>query len=284
MDLFHRITKWSRPGAHPRSWSPSYLAKAFRVALRRAAGPGVPRARLGRAVQRRRRVGAPDRPERTGPRPHRRRDPMAVDEAMALLAAAERPAMHRRLERLVGRRPGRAGRASPSARSIPVYLNGAGRGCLPAGPPDVLPAHPQGGAQRGRPGLRGGHPVRLPPQLRRRADLQRRLEDRPGRHRRHRDRAQPAGGRGHRRRQRARRSRPRRRRPGRPPGPRTSQELRPREAEARGAGRHGRGATPSPSTTTGWRRRSRSVGQRRRPRPHLRRRRRQLGGDGGEGS
>ncbi len=255
VDLFHRISKWSDRVPSP-ELVPLYMAKAFRVALSGRPGPvflelawdvlcnGVDESALQIPP------AVPD------PRPRRAgsggggRGPGAARRRRA-------PGDDRRLERVLGRRPGRAPRLRRAGAD--PHLPERRRPRLPpAGPSDVLPAHPEGGAHRGRPGLRGGHPVRLPPQLRGRADVQRRLEDRPGRHRSHRGGAQPAGGRGAGRRQPLGALGLRRRGAGRPPGPRTSRSSGPRRSGSSTRWRNGRGAMPSPSTTTGWRRSSRT--------------------------
>ncbi len=229
VDLFHRISKWSDRVPSP-ELVPLYLAKAFRVALSGRPGPvflelawdvlcnGGGRARRCRCR------GC------TAPAPGWRPDPRAVEEALALLAAAERPAM------IAGSSvfwddAWDALRAFVERAQIPTYLNGAGRGCLP-------PDHPLFFQHTRKEALSGadlvfvvGHAVRLPAQLRHRAHLQRRLEDRPGRRRSHRGGAEPSGGGRHRRRQPlgARRRSPRGDRPARR-GALPGQELRAAEA------------------------------------------------------
>lgn len=132
VDLFHRISKWSDRIPTP-ELVPAYLAKAFRVALSGRPGPvflelawdvlcnGVDEELL--KVPESYRTDA-----RTWP------DPKKVDEAIALLKKAERPAM------IAGSSVYWDGawdelRRFCEAAQIPVYLNGAGRGCLP-------PSHP----------------------------------------------------------------------------------------------------------------------------------------------
>jgi len=132
VDLFHRISKWSDRVPSPEA-VPHYLAKAFRVALSGRPGPvflelawdvlcnGVDEESL--RMPERYRTDA-----RVAP------DPGKVDEALALLRTAERPAI------LAGSSIWWDGawdalRAFAERAQVPVFLNGAGRGCLPAGHP-----------------------------------------------------------------------------------------------------------------------------------------------------
>jgi acetolactate synthase-1/2/3 large subunit len=132
VDLFHRISKWSDRVPSPEA-VPHYLAKAFRVALSGRPGPvflelawdvlcnGVEEESL--RMPERYRTDA-----RVAP------DPRKVDEALALLRAAERPAL------LAGSSIWWDGawdalRGFAERAQVPVFLNGAGRGCLPAGHP-----------------------------------------------------------------------------------------------------------------------------------------------------
>jgi acetolactate synthase-1/2/3 large subunit len=132
VDLFHRISKWSDRVPTP-ELVPSYMAKAFRVALSGRPGPvflelawdvlsngadedmlNMPNSYLTDARQ------PPD--------------PRKVDAAMALLKSAERPAV------IAGSSVYWDGAWEVLQRfcetaQVPVYLNGAGRGCLPAGHP-----------------------------------------------------------------------------------------------------------------------------------------------------
>jgi len=128
VDLFHRIAKWSDRVPTP-ELVPSYLAKAFRVALSGRPGPvflelawdvlcnGVDE---GQAVlQNAYRTRASMAP-----------DPKLVEQAAALLAKAERPAV------IAGSSIWWDGAWDALAAfcdraQVPVYLNGAGRGCLP---------------------------------------------------------------------------------------------------------------------------------------------------------
>jgi acetolactate synthase I/II/III large subunit len=128
VDLFHRISKWSDRVPSP-ELIPLYLAKAFRVAL--SGRPGPVFLELAWDVL----CNAVDDATLQMPRLYRTRarlapDPRAVDEALELLAAAERPAM------IAGSSvfwddAWDALRAFVERAQIPTYLNGAGRGCLP---------------------------------------------------------------------------------------------------------------------------------------------------------
>ncbi|HLL02732.1 MAG TPA: thiamine pyrophosphate-binding protein [Myxococcaceae bacterium] len=132
VDLFHRIAKWSDRIPTP-ELVPAYLAKAFRVALSGRPGPvflelawdvlcnGADEANL-------------QMPERYRTDARQPPDPRKVDEAMALLESAERPAI------IAGSSVYWDGawdalRRFCETAQVPVYLNGAGRGCLPAGHP-----------------------------------------------------------------------------------------------------------------------------------------------------
>lgn len=132
VDLFHRIAKWSERVPSP-ELVPSFLAKAFRVATSGRPGPvflelawdvlcnGVEESEL--QMPRKYRTDA-----RVAP------DPRKVDEALALLKGAERPAI------IAGSSVYWDGawdelRRFCETAQVPVYLNGAGRGCLPAGHP-----------------------------------------------------------------------------------------------------------------------------------------------------
>src|SRR5262252_3620700 len=128
VDLFHRISKWSDRVPSP-DLVPLYLAKAFRVAL--SGRPGPVFLELAWDVL----CNGVDEATLQIPRLYRTRarlapDPVAVDQALALLAAAERPAMIAGSsvwwDDGVDER-----RAFVERAQIPTYLNGAGRGCLP---------------------------------------------------------------------------------------------------------------------------------------------------------
>jgi acetolactate synthase-1/2/3 large subunit len=132
VDLFHRISKWSDRVPTP-ELVPAYLAKAFRVAL--SGRPGPVFLELAWDVL----CNATDESGLQMPRSYRTDarqapDPRKVDEAMALLKAAERPAI------IAGSSVYWDGawdalRRFAETAQIPVFLNGAGRGCLPASHP-----------------------------------------------------------------------------------------------------------------------------------------------------
>ncbi|MGO8971846.1 MAG: thiamine pyrophosphate-binding protein [Myxococcaceae bacterium] len=129
VDLFHRISKWSDRVPSP-ELVPLYLAKAFRVALSGRPGPvflelawdvlcnGVDESSLQMPTHYRTSARMPP-------------DPTGVETAMALLASAERPTC------IAGSSVWWDGAWEALAAfceraQVPVYLNGAGRGCLPA--------------------------------------------------------------------------------------------------------------------------------------------------------
>jgi acetolactate synthase-1/2/3 large subunit len=132
VDLFHRITKWSDRVPTP-ELVPLYLAKAFRVALSGRPGPVFLELAwdvLGNGVE----EEALQIPELYRTDARQPPDPRKVDQAMALLKAAERPAI------IAGSSVYWDGawdalRRFCETAQVPVYLNGAGRGCLPAGHP-----------------------------------------------------------------------------------------------------------------------------------------------------
>jgi acetolactate synthase-1/2/3 large subunit len=133
--LFAGISKWSDRVPSP-ELVPSYLAKAFRVALAGRPGPvflEIPWDVLSNGADEA--IAEQTTLYRTAARSPG--DPAYVDRALALLAGAERPVVlggssvwwddaHAALDRLA-RRAG-----------VPVYLNGMGRGCLPPGHPCFL--------------------------------------------------------------------------------------------------------------------------------------------------
>jgi acetolactate synthase-1/2/3 large subunit len=135
VDLFTRITKWSDRIPAP-DRVPTYLAKAFRTMLTGRPGPvflEVPWDVLSN--------GADDDefPLPTGYRTRARQpgDPAYVDRALALLDKAERPAI------VAGSSiwwDAAAAELSAFAEraGAPVYLNGAGRGCLPFDHPNFF--------------------------------------------------------------------------------------------------------------------------------------------------
>jgi acetolactate synthase-1/2/3 large subunit len=132
VDLFTRITKWSDRIPAP-DRVPTYMAKAFRTMLTGRPGPvflEVPWDVLSNGVD--------DEEVRlaTGYRTQARQpgDPEYVARAAALLARAERPAV------IAGSSIWWDDAATQLAAfaerlGAPVYLNGAGRGCLPADHP-----------------------------------------------------------------------------------------------------------------------------------------------------
>lgn len=129
VDLFHRISKWSDRVPTP-ELVPSYLSKAARVAL--SGRPGPVFLELAWDVL----CNGVDEDSARIPEKYRTEalvypDPRKVDEAMALLAAAERPAV------IAGSSVYWDGawdelRRFTETAQLPVFLNGAGRGCLPA--------------------------------------------------------------------------------------------------------------------------------------------------------
>lgn len=132
VDLFHRITKWSDRVPTP-ELVPAYFAKAFRVALSGRPGPVFLELAwdvLGNGVD----EASLQMPELYRTDARQPPDPRKVDQAMALLKAAERPAI------IAGSSVYWDGawdalRSFCERAQVPVYLNGAGRGCLPAGHP-----------------------------------------------------------------------------------------------------------------------------------------------------
>jgi acetolactate synthase-1/2/3 large subunit len=132
VDLFHRISKWS--DRVPRTeLIPSYLAKAFRVALAGRPGPVFLELAwdvLQECVD----SDVLPLPERYRTDARVSPDPRKIAEAARLLDEAARPAVIAggavywdRAEGLLAELAERGG--------LPVFLNGAGRGCLP-------PQHP----------------------------------------------------------------------------------------------------------------------------------------------
>ncbi|TMA29524.1 MAG: thiamine pyrophosphate-binding protein [Deltaproteobacteria bacterium] len=132
VDLFTRISKWSDRIPSPER-VPTYMAKAFRTMLTGRPGPvflEVPWDVLSNGVD--------DEEVRlpTGYRTQARQpgDPGYVDRAAALLSRAERPAV------VAGSSIWWDDASTQLAAfaerlGAPVYLNGAGRGCLPADHP-----------------------------------------------------------------------------------------------------------------------------------------------------
>ncbi len=129
VDLFHRISKWSDRVPSP-ELVPSYLSKAARVAL--SGRPGPVFLELAWDVL----CNGIDEDSARIPEKYRTEaliypDPRKVEEAMALLAAAERPAVIAGSSVYWDGAWDELRRFSETAQ-LPVFLNGAGRGCLPA--------------------------------------------------------------------------------------------------------------------------------------------------------
>ena len=133
--LFAGITKWA-DRVPSTALVPSFLARAFRVALAGRPGPvflelpwdvlseGADAALLEAQTGYRTRARSPG-------------DPRLVEEALALLGRAERPVV------LAGSSiwwdgAAEALQAFADATGLPVYLNGMGRGSLPPGHPSFL--------------------------------------------------------------------------------------------------------------------------------------------------
>jgi acetolactate synthase-1/2/3 large subunit len=128
VDLFHRISKWSDRVPLP-ELVPAYLAKAFRVALSGRPGPvflelawdvlcnGVDEDAAMLPSQYRTDARQPG-------------DPKKIEQALGLLQASERPALIAGSS-IYWDRAWEPLRHFCETSQIPVYLNGAGRGCLP---------------------------------------------------------------------------------------------------------------------------------------------------------
>ncbi len=135
VDLFLRITKWADRIPEGKL-IPAYLARAFRIALSGRPGPvflEIPFDMLMQEV---------DETEAPIPQGYRTRarspgDPKLVEEAASLLASAERPAVIAGSSIWWDDAPAALGAFAEKA-SVPVYLNGAGRGCLPAEHPNFF--------------------------------------------------------------------------------------------------------------------------------------------------
>jgi acetolactate synthase-1/2/3 large subunit len=133
--LFQGITKWSDRIPSP-ELVPSFLARAFRVARSGRQGPvflEIPWDVLSNGADEE--LAAAQRLYRTDARSPG--DPRKLDEALAVLAKAERPVV------LAGSSiwwDGAAAALDRVARKtgLPVYLNGMGRGCLPEDHPSFL--------------------------------------------------------------------------------------------------------------------------------------------------
>lgn len=128
VQLFQGITKWSERVPSP-DLLPSFLAKAFRVARAGRPGPvfleipwdvlsnGADEALADAQVLYRTDARSPG-------------DPAKLDEALVLLARAERPVVMAGSSIWRDDAVGALDRFATRA-AIPVYLNGMGRGCLP---------------------------------------------------------------------------------------------------------------------------------------------------------
>ncbi|MHB8877217.1 MAG: thiamine pyrophosphate-binding protein [Myxococcaceae bacterium] len=132
VDLFHRISKWSDRVPSPEA-VPNYLAKAFRVAL--SGRPGPVFLELAWDVL----CNAVDDEAVKLPRNYRTDarvapDPKKIEEAVALLARSERPAVIAGSSVWWDDAAGELLRLCERAQ-LPVYLNGAARGSMTADHP-----------------------------------------------------------------------------------------------------------------------------------------------------
>ncbi len=135
VDLFTRITKWSDRIPAPER-APAYIAKACRVALSARPGPvflETPWDVLCNGVE------EDQAPLQDNYRTRARQpgDPQLVERAAALLESAERPAV------IAGSSIYWDGASEELAAlaekaGLPVFLNGAGRGCLPFDHPNFF--------------------------------------------------------------------------------------------------------------------------------------------------
>jgi acetolactate synthase I/II/III large subunit len=133
--LFQGITKWSDRVPSP-ELLPGYLAKAFRVA--RAGRPGpvfleIPWDVLSNGAD----ASAADAISRYRTDARSPGDPAKIDQALALLAGAERPVLLGGSSVWWDDAPEVLARLA-SRTGIPVYLNGMGRGCLPPDHPSFF--------------------------------------------------------------------------------------------------------------------------------------------------
>jgi acetolactate synthase-1/2/3 large subunit len=132
VDLFTRITKWSDRVPSP-DRVPTYLAKAFRTMLSGRPGPvflEVPWDVLSNGVE------ESECPLPTAYRTRARQpgDPAFIARAAELLATAERPVVVAGSSIHWDDAPAQLATLAERL-GVPVYLNGAGRGSLPAGHP-----------------------------------------------------------------------------------------------------------------------------------------------------
>src|SRR5256714_370590 len=153
VDLFTRITKWSDRIPAP-DRVPTYMAKAFRTMLTGRPGPvflevpwdvlsnGVDDDEVKLLTSYRTRARQPG-------------DPALIDRAVQLLEQAERPAVIAGSSIWWDDAPTQLA-AFAERLGAPVYLNGAGRGCLPAGHPHFFSqTRKEGLAQADRVGIAG---------------------------------------------------------------------------------------------------------------------------------
>ena len=132
VDLFTRITKWSDRIPSP-DRVPTYMAKAFRAMLTGRPGPvflEVPWDVLSNGVD----DDQVPLPTNYRTRARQPGDPALVDRAVQFLEKAERPAVIAGSSIWWDDAPTQLA-AFAERLGAPVYLNGAGRGCLPADHP-----------------------------------------------------------------------------------------------------------------------------------------------------
>jgi acetolactate synthase-1/2/3 large subunit len=133
VDLFHSCTKWSARVSRA-ELIPSYLAKAFRVALSGRPGPVFLELAFDLLTGVVDDYQIPTRyitPARPGA------DPKFIDHAVLGLATAERPAVIAGSSVYWDQAWDVLARLAERAQ-LPVYLNGAGRGCLPPDHPSFF--------------------------------------------------------------------------------------------------------------------------------------------------
>ena len=127
VDLFHRISKWSDRVPTP-ELVPSYLAKAFRVALSGRPGPVFLELAwdvLCNGVE----DDAARLPTHYRTTARQAADPQRIEQALAMLKKAERPAIIAGSS-IYWDQAWDPLREFCEVAQIPVYLNGSGRGCL----------------------------------------------------------------------------------------------------------------------------------------------------------
>src|SRR5262245_13812412 len=128
VDLFHRISKWSDRVPTP-ELVPSYLAKAFRVALSGRPGPVFLELAwdvLCNGVE----DDAATLPTHYRTSARQAADPQKIEQALAMLKKAERPAIIAGSS-IYWDQAWDPLREFCELAQIPMYLNGSGRGCLP---------------------------------------------------------------------------------------------------------------------------------------------------------